>query len=79
MDEIALINFAPLIQLWAGICLLFFYEPLLTKFPLTKLQEEKQTLITDFLGKYQAYLTNEQLAEGYKMLKSTWDIFFIRL
>lgn len=76
MDEIALINFAPLIQLWAGICLLFFYEPLLTKFPLTKLQEEKQTLITDFLGKYQAYLTNEQLAEGYKMLKSTWDIFY---
>ena len=54
----------------------FFYEPLLTKFPLTKLQEEKQTLITDFLGKYQAYLTNEQLAEGYKMLKSTWDIFY---
>lgn len=76
MNEIELINFAPLIQLWAGICLLFFYEPLLTKFPLTKLQEEKQTLITDFLGKYQAYLTNAQLAEGYKMLQNTWDIFY---
>lgn len=76
MNEIVLINFAPLIQLWAGICLLFFYEPLLKKFPLTQLQEEKQALIRDFLGKYQAYLTNEQLERGYKMLESKWDVFY---
>ena len=71
-----LVNFAPLIQLWAGICLLFFYEPILKNFPLSKLHEEKQNLIVSFLGKYQAYLDDEKLMKGYKMLEDKWDIFY---
>ena len=76
MDDIMLVNFAPLIHLWAGICLLFFYEPILKNFPLSKLHEEKQNLIVSFLGKYQAYLDDEKLMKGYKMLEDKWDIFY---
>lgn len=70
MDDIMLVNFAPLIQLWAGICLLFFYEPILKNFPLSKLYEEKQNLIVSFLGKYQAYLDDEKLMKGYRMIRT---------
>lgn len=76
MCEIVLLNFAPLIQLWAGICVLFFYEPLLKNSPLSKLQKEKSDLLNNFLGKYQAYLTNEQLDEGYKIADSKWEVFY---
>ena len=37
-ELIQLSGFAPLIQIWAGICLLFFYEILLSNFPLEKFE-----------------------------------------
>ena len=45
MNGLTLAPFASLIQLWAGICLLFFYEPILEKFPLVKAQNEKEKLL----------------------------------
>lgn len=45
-------GFAPLIQLWAGICLLFFYESLLDKSPFSSLCKEIRQLYQDFINQY---------------------------
>lgn len=44
MTELLLTPFAALIQLWAGICLLFLYESLLTKSPISSFQNKNKEL-----------------------------------
>ena len=75
MEEISLMSFVSLIQLWAGICLLFFYEPLLEKFPLVEYQKRKESLFSSFLGKNQGFIDDESLGKGYKAIDSRWDLF----
>lgn len=76
MNGLTLAPFASLIQLWAGICLLFFYEPILEKFPLVKAQNEKEKLLKSFLGKSQAFLDESALNKGYKLLDNNWSLFY---
>lgn len=75
MEEISLVSFSSLIQLWAGICLLFFYEPLLEKFPLVEYQKRKEALFSSFLGKNQGFISDESLRKGYEVIDSKWDLF----
>ena len=76
MEEISLISFSSLIQLWAGICLLFFYEPLLERFPLVEYQKRKELLFSSFLGKNQGFIDDDLLGKGYEAIDSRWDLFY---
>lgn len=59
MDKgITLTNFAPFIQLWAGICLLFFYEVILEKTPFDKNIKTIDNLLKSFLN-YQLELNKK--------------------
>ena len=53
VTEISFTGFAPLIQIWAGICLLFFYEGLLKKSPLDSTLKQIENLYNDFVSRYQ--------------------------
>lgn len=75
MTELLLTPFAPLIQLWAGICLLFLYESLLTKSPISSFQNKNKELFENFLGKYQSYFSEDQLRKGYAVIDDKWDVF----
>ena len=61
--NIGLTGFAPLIQIWAGICLLFFYESILEKSPLDKHIQRLGNLYDAFFNKYQGELGVEDRPE----------------
>ena len=60
---IGLTGFAPLIQIWAGICLLFFYESIFEKSPLDKHIQQLGGLYSAFFNKYQGDLGLEDKPE----------------
>lgn len=76
-----LISFAPLIQLWAGICLLFFYCELLDKSPLRTAKSHiynlYQNIYVELTTKYQVFnsenisICNVKQSQGNKH----WDSF----
>lgn len=76
-----LISFAPLIQLWAGICLLFFYCELLDKSPFESAKSQLYTLYGEIYDelttKYQVFIPEDNsmcnitLSQGDKH----WDYF----
>lgn len=70
---IRLTGFAPLIQLWAGICLLFFYEILLKKFPLENNRKQTEKLFNDFAANYQGYVEPERMPQLENYLGTKWD------
>ena len=55
-------GFAPLIQLWAGICLLFFYESLLNKSPFAKLCDDIRGLYDNFKNKYNGLIPQNTIS-----------------
>ena len=55
-------GFAPLIQLWAGICLLFFYESLLNKSPFTALCDDIHNLYKIFINQYNGLIPDETIS-----------------
>ncbi len=69
-------DFAPLIQLWAGICLLFFYESLLNKSPFSSLCAEIRGLYTDFKNRYNGLIPDNAIsADDY--VKDHWSNNFV--
>lgn len=73
-DDIALYlqGFAPLIQLWAGICLLFFYETLLEKSPFGTLCKEIHQLYENFRYQYNG-LIPEKAITADEYVKDHWS------
>lgn len=67
----ALDNFIQLIQLWAGICLLFFYQPFFKKYPFRKrLDSLAETIDNIFYNKYQPTVPDTEFP-GYPTVD--WD------
>lgn len=71
--ELYIFNFAPLIQLWAGICLLFFYEKLLLENNpfetqklrcINKIRDLHNNLRKKLVGQYQAFQINIKTGES---------------
>ncbi len=69
-------GFAPLIQLWAGICLLFFYESLLEKSPFSSLCKEIRQLYQDFINQYNG-LIPETVISADEYVKDHWSRNFV--
>lgn len=57
LNELSLASFSPLIQLWAGICLLFFYMEFLGKSPL---HDRKEKIIEKCEKCYELFVTKYQ-------------------
>ena len=74
-DNIYLSGFAPLIQLWAGICLLFFYEGLLKESPLDAYRKETKNLYDNFMTKYQDYIDTDKMPQCDYYLGTKWEDF----
>lgn len=55
-DLLLLTSFAPLIQLWAAICLLFFYEEFFSKSPFSSIIKSLSTQFDNFRFRYILYL-----------------------
>lgn len=70
---ITLTNFAPLIQLWAGFCLLFFYETLFKDSPLANLVEGLKKLHKEFVMEYIDFIPKEELIDVDKYAKDNWE------
>lgn len=70
---INLTNFAPLIQLWAGFCLLFFYETLFKHSPLANLVEGLKKLHKDFEMEYIDFIPKNEIMDVDKYAKDNWD------
>lgn len=70
--DIGLTSFAPLIQIWTGVCLLFFYESILQTSPLHKHIKRFYELYNAFFNKYQGYLG---LKDKPKHYVSNWNNF----
>ncbi|MBD5292832.1 MAG: hypothetical protein HDS23_06260 [Bacteroides sp.] len=70
---ITLTNFAPLIQLWAGFCLLFFYETLFKHSPLANLVEGLKKLHKEFVMEYIDFITKEEIIDVDKYAKDNWE------
>ncbi|WP_289739512.1 hypothetical protein [Paramuribaculum intestinale] len=69
-------GFAPLIQLWAGICLLFFYESLLEESPFSTLCKEIKQLYDDFKNRYNGLIPADAIsADVY--VKDHWSSNFV--
>lgn len=82
MEEVAeelveLSSFAPLIQIWAGICLLFFYEILLKKFPLEKTKGQTKNLFDEFTSHYQGYIEPEKMPQFESFQGTKWETNFL--
>lgn len=75
-SELYLQGFAPLIQLWAGICLLFFYESLLNKSPFTSLCVEIRTLYDDFKNQYNMLIPLDVVGSD-EYVKDHWSNNFV--
>lgn len=65
-------GFAPLIQLWAGICLLFFYESLLNKSPFTALCDDIHNLYKIFINQYNGLIPDETISFN-EYIKDYWN------
>lgn len=76
-ELIELSGFAPLIQIWAGICLLFFYESLLKKFPLEKTKEQTKALFDEFTANYQVYIEPEKMPQFESFQGTKWEANFL--
>ena len=76
-ELIELSGFAPLIQIWAGICLLFFYETLLKKFPLEKTKEQTKALFDEFTANYQVYIEPEKMPQFESFQGTKWEANFL--
>lgn len=74
-EIIYLSGFAPLIQLWAGICLLFFYEGLLKESPLDAYRKQTKILYDNFMAKYQDYIDTEKMPQCDYYLGTKWEDF----
>lgn len=72
VDELLLVDFAPFIQLWAGICLLFFYQNLLEKSPLDSYRNEIQSLYGDFVMKYINFLPQNLFPKAEEYIEDKW-------
>lgn len=70
---ISLTNFAPLIQLWAGFCLLFFYETLFKHSPLANLVEGLKKLHKEFVMECIDFIPKEQIIDVDKYAKDNWE------
>ena len=70
---ITLTNFAPLIQLWAGFCLLFFYETLFKHSPLANLVEGLKKLHKEFVMEYIDFIPKEEIIDVDKYAKDNWE------
>jgi|InofroStandDraft_1065614.scaffolds.fasta_scaffold01582_14 hypothetical protein len=69
-------GFAPLIQLWAGICLLFFYESLLDKSPFSSLCKEIRQLYQDFINQYNGLIPSTVISAD-EYVKDHWSSNFV--
>lgn len=69
-------GFAPLIQLWAGICLLFFYESLLEKSPFSSLCKEIKQLYNDFKNRYNGLIPTDAISAD-EYVKDHWSSNFV--
>lgn len=76
-EIVQLSGFAPLIQLWAGICLLFFYEILLEKFPLEKSRTDMKALFDQFSANYQGYIDSEKIPKFDSFQGIKWEVSFV--
>lgn len=70
---ITLTNFAPLIQLWAGFCLLFFYETLFKHSPLANLVEGLKKLHKEFVMEYIDFIPTNEIMDVDKYAKDNWE------
>lgn len=75
-NPLLLQGFAPLIQLWAGICLLFFYESLLTVSPFSKLRDSVRNLYKNFLNQYNGLLPTDAI-DANEYVKDLWSGNFV--
>ena len=66
-------NFAPLIQLWAGFCLLFFYETLFKHSPLANLVEGLKKLHKEFVMEYIDFIPRNEIMDVDKYAKDNWE------
>ena len=75
VEEISLTlsNFAPLIQLWAGICLLFFYETLFKESPLANIVEGLKKLHRNFVLQYIDIIPKEEVMDVNEIAKDNWE------
>lgn len=69
-------NFAPLIQLWAGICLLFFYESFLEKSPFSALCDEIRNLYNNFKNQYNGLIPIDAISAN-EYVKDHWSNNFV--
>lgn len=76
-ETVRLLGFAPLIQLWAGICLLFFYEKLLKNFPLEKNRQQTEKLFEEFTANFQAYVDPEKMPQFEEYQGTKWEDHFL--
>lgn len=65
-------GFAPLIQLWAGICVLFFYESLLEVSPFTSLCRDIRGLYNDYINQYNG-LVPDNVISNEEFVKDHWS------
>lgn len=72
VTEISFTGFAPLIQIWAGICLLFFYEGLLKKSPLDSTLKQIENLYNDFVSRYQDIINQDKMPQSDYYLGTKW-------
>lgn len=70
---ISLTNFAPLIQLWAGFCLLFFYETLFKHSPLANLVKGLKKLHKEFEMDYINFIPKNEIMDVEKYAKDNWE------
>jgi hypothetical protein len=76
-ELVELSSFAPLIQIWAGICLLFFYEILLKNFPLEKTKNQTKNLFDEFTSHYQGYIEPEKMPQFDSFQGTKWETNFL--
>ena len=74
---VTLTNFAPLIQLWAGFCLLFFYETLFKHSPLADLTTGLKNLHKEFEMEYIDFIPRNEIMDVDKYAKDNWEEHFL--
>lgn len=75
----SLTPFAPLIQLLAGIYLLFFYEQLLSKSPLHATRERIRNQYQNFLFNYVELLPHDAVGKADSLIKNVWSDFLLAI
>lgn len=72
-EIVTLTNFAPLVQLWAGFCLLFFYETLFKRSPLAYLVETLKKLHEDFQMDYINFIPKDEVLDVESYAQDNWN------